>query len=136
MKKTEKEYLRRTRRLLETKLHSRNLIKGINTLAVAFVRYQGPFLMWMREELQQMDQRIRKLMTMHKALYLRDDVDRLYVSRKEGGRGHASIKGSGDASIQQLKDYINKREGRLITTTSNNTENTSINRTKIIRKQK
>ena len=26
-------------------------------------------------------------MTMHKALHPRDDVDRLYVSRKEGGRG-------------------------------------------------
>ena len=30
--KIKKEYLRRTRKLLETKLHNRNLIKGINTL--------------------------------------------------------------------------------------------------------
>ena len=37
-----------------------------------------------------MDQRTRKLMTMHKALHARDDVDRLYVSRREGGRGLAS----------------------------------------------
>ena len=29
--KIQKEYLRRTRKLLETKLNSRNLIKGINT---------------------------------------------------------------------------------------------------------
>ena len=28
---------------------------------------------------------------MHKALHLRDDVDGLYVSSKEGGRGLASI---------------------------------------------
>ena len=33
-----------------------------------------------------MDQRTRKQITMHKALHLRDDVDRLNVSRKEGGR--------------------------------------------------
>ena len=32
--KIQKEYLRRTRKLLETKLSSRNLIKGINTWAV------------------------------------------------------------------------------------------------------
>ena len=63
-----KEYLRRTRKLLETKLSSRNLIKGINTWAVPLVRYSGPFLKWTREELKQMDQRTRKLMTMHKAL--------------------------------------------------------------------
>ena len=30
-----------------------------------------------------MDQKTRKLMTMHKALHPRDDVDRLYVSRKK-----------------------------------------------------
>ena len=33
--KIQKEYLRRTRKLLETKLSSRNLIKGINTWALA-----------------------------------------------------------------------------------------------------
>ena len=33
-----KEYLRRTRKLLEIKLNSRNLIKGINTWAVPLVR--------------------------------------------------------------------------------------------------
>ena len=42
--KIKKEYLRRTRKLLETKLCSRNLVKGINTWAVLFVRYSGPFL--------------------------------------------------------------------------------------------
>ena len=41
--KIPKEYLRRTRKLLETKLSSRNLIKGINTWAVPHVRYSGPF---------------------------------------------------------------------------------------------
>ena len=43
---------------------------------------------------------------MHKALHPRNDVDRLYVSRKEGGRGLASIEDSLDASIQRLEDYI------------------------------
>ena len=50
-------------------------------------------------------------MTMHKALHPRDDVDRLYVSRKEGGRGLASIEDSVDASIQQLEDYTKTRLG-------------------------
>ena len=45
----QKEYLRRTRKLLETKLSWRNLIKGINTWAVPLVRYSGPFLKWTRE---------------------------------------------------------------------------------------
>ena len=49
-----------------------------------------------------MDQRIRKLMTMHKTLHPRDDVDKQYVSRKEVGRGLARFEDSGDASIQRL----------------------------------
>ena len=46
-----------------------------------------------------MDQRTRK-----------DDVDRLYVSRKEGGRGLASTEDTVDASIQRLEDYKEKHE--------------------------
>ena len=56
-------------------------------------------------------------MTMNKALHSRDDVDRLYVSRKEGGKVLASIKDSIDASIQRLEDNIEKRGERLITAT-------------------
>ena len=47
---------------------------------------------WTREELKQMDQRKRKTITMHKSLHPRDDVDRRYVSRKEGGRGGPALK--------------------------------------------
>ena len=50
--KIRKEYLRRTRKLLETKLSSRNLVKGINIKAVPLVRYSGPFLKWTRDELK------------------------------------------------------------------------------------
>ena len=74
-----KEYLRRTRKLLEKKLNNRNLIKGINTWAVPLVRYFGPFLKWTRDELKQMDERTRQLMTMHKALHPRDDIDRQQI---------------------------------------------------------
>ena len=125
--KIQKGYLRRTRKLLETKPSSRNLIKGINTWAVLLVRYCGPFLKWSKDEFKQMDQKTRKLMTMHKALHPRGDVDRLYVSRKEGGRWLASIEDSMDASIQPFEDYIGKHEVGLFTTIRNNTENTMDN---------
>ena len=126
--KIQKEYPRRTKKLLETKLNSRNLINGINNWPVLLVRYSGPFLKWSRDEHGQMDYRTRKLMTMHKTLHPRDDVERLYVSRKVGGRGLASIEDSVDASIQRLEDYIEKHEGGLIMAIINNTDNTIDNR--------
>ena len=45
-------------------------------------------------------------MTMHKALHPRNYEDRLYVSRKKGGRGLTSIQDSVDASIQPLKNFV------------------------------
>ena len=36
-------------------------------MALTLVRSSGTFFKWVREELPQMDQRIRKVMTMHKA---------------------------------------------------------------------
>ena len=59
-------------------------------------------------------------MTMYKVLHPKDDVDRLNVSRKEGGRGFASV----DASIQRLEVYIQKHDGGLITAIRNDTDKT------------
>ena len=74
-------------------------------------------------------------MTIHKALYPRDDVDRLYVPRKEGERRLASIEDSVDTSIQGLEDYIEKHERALIPAIRNNTDNTIDYRMIITRKQ-
>ena len=73
---------------------------------------------------------------MHQASHPRDVVNRLYVSRKEGGRGLASIEDSVDASIQRLEDYIQKHDGGIITVIKNDTDNTMDNRMTITRKQK
>ena len=75
-------------------------------------------------------------MTMHKALHHRDDVDRQYASRKEGGRGLASIEDSVDTFIQRLEDYIEQLERGLSTAIRNNTDNTKDKRMTKARKQK
>ena len=58
-------------------------------------------------------------MTMHKALHPGDDVDRQYVSRKEGGRGYASIQCSINTTTRRLHkkaqrktDYSDKGQYR------------------------
>ena len=73
---------------------------------------------------------------MHKALHHRENVDRLYVSRKVGRRGHASIENIVDASIQRREDYIEKYEGRLITAIRNETDDAMANEMTKKRKQK
>ena len=70
-----------------------------------------------------MDQRSRKLMTVHKALHVRDYIDIIYASRKEGGRGVAKIQDSIHSWIRRLEDYIKKSKEKLLTVTRNNTFN-------------
>ena len=72
---------------------------------------------------------------MHKALHPRENVDRLYIPRKEGGNGLASIEDSVYASIQRLDDYTEKHEGRPITAIRNETDNTMDNSMKTNRQQ-
>ena len=73
---------------------------------------------------------------MHKALHPRDDVEKLYVSKKEGERGLVSIEDTVDASIQRLEDYIEKHERGQITAIRNDTDNTVDDRMTTTRKQK
>ena len=75
-------------------------------------------------------------MTRHKALHPRDDVERLFVSSKEGGRGLTSIEDNVDSLIQRFGDYIGKHEGRLITAIRNDTDNPMDNGMTITSKQK
>ena len=60
--KIENEYKRRVRKILETKLSGQNVIKAINTWAIALLRYSAAFLDWTKDEKQQLD-RTRKLLT-------------------------------------------------------------------------
>ena len=69
---------------------------------------------------------------MQKALHPRDDIDRLYVSRNEGGRRLACSEDIVDSSMQRLEDYTEKHEIRLITAI----RNTIDDRMTIARKQK
>ena len=73
-------------------LNGRNKIKAVNTWAVSLLRYGGGVIGWTKEELQSMDRKTRKVMTMDKELHPRSDTARIYEPRKRGGRGLISCK--------------------------------------------
>ncbi|XP_067942810.1 uncharacterized protein [Watersipora subatra] len=79
--KMKKEYIHRLIKVLKSKLTAGNLITAINTWAVSLYRYGAKLIQWTKAELQQLDRRTRKLMTMHKGLRPRSDVDSVYVER-------------------------------------------------------
>ena len=108
-----REYYRRLRLMLKTKLNRRNKMLGINMQAVAVIRYGGGIIDWRQEELKKLDRRIRKMMTMYGALHPKSDVDRIYLSRKRGGRGLIGCEGCVKSEINGLGWYM-RSSGELL----------------------
>ena len=112
--KTIKEYKRRLRLILKSKLNGRNKITAINTWAVAVFRYGAGILEWKESELKNVDRKSRKTMTMYGALHPKSDVDRLYIKRKEGGRGLMSVEHCVRVEENSLGFYVINSEENLI----------------------
>ena len=54
------------------------------------------------------------MFTIYGALHLKSDVGRLYVPRKEGGRGLISIEDFVELAIRGLEVYVHGSQERLI----------------------
>ena len=89
--KATSEYRKRVRRVLRSKLSSKNKVTAINTFAVPVILYPAAVVTCRREDLKETDIGTRKLMTMHGVFHPKSSTARLYISRKEGGRGLHSI---------------------------------------------
>ena len=109
-----KEYIRRIRKVLKSKLTGGNLVHGINTWAVSLLRYSAAFVSWRKSELQAIDRKARKLFNIYGALHPKSEVDRLYIPRKEGGRGLISTEDYVELAIRGLEEYKHGSEERLI----------------------
>ena len=109
-----KEYIRRLRKVLKSKLNGGNLVRGVNTWAVSLLKYLAAFVSWRKSELEGIDRKTRKWFTIYGALHPKSDVDRLYIPRKEGGRGLISIGDCVELAIRGLELYVHGSEETLI----------------------
>ena len=66
-------------------------MEAINSLAFSVGYYIFGIIDWKICELKKIDSKTRKLLNMHKMLHPKADVERLYISGKDGGRGLIDI---------------------------------------------
>ena len=90
------EYIKRVKKLCKSKQNGGNLVRHINNWAVSVVRYSAGIVDWTLEEMGSMDRRTRKILVMNGCLHTRSNVARLYLSRKERGRG-----------LMGIEEYVN-----------------------------
>ena len=104
--KVKKEYMKRLKLMLKTKLNSRNLFLGINTWAVAVVRYSAAFIDWTKEETREMDRQTRKMLFNYGAIHPKANTLRIYMHRKRGGRGLIGIEECVASELRNLHHYL------------------------------
>lgn len=97
----QKEYIRRVKKTLPSKLNAGNVIKAMNTWAVSLLRNSRGIVNWTKSELVELDRKTRKLLTIYGALHARSNVSRLYLRRREGGRGLISVDDATNTDLHQ-----------------------------------
>ena len=74
------------------------------------MRYGAGTVKRNKEELQEIDRKSRKIMTMNKELHPRSDVARIYLPRKKGGRGLISCESCVRREENSLSWYVRNSE--------------------------
>ena len=109
-----KEYYRRIRMILKSELNSINRITAINSLAVPVVSYSFNIINWTLSDLRRMDRKTRKMLTIYNMHHPRADVERLYIPRKEGGRGLLQLEMTYKLSTVGLDKYLSEKDDSYI----------------------
>ena len=86
-----KEYIRRLRKILKSKLNVGNLVRGVNTWAISLLTYSATFVSWRKSELYVIVRKTRELFTIYGALHPKSYVNRLHILKKGVGGGLISI---------------------------------------------
>ena len=110
-----KEYIRRLRLVLTSQLNAQNKFHAINSLAVPVLLYSFAIVNWTMAEIKRIDTKTRKILTCHRAHHPKADIDRLYLKRKEGGRGLIQIEMAYKLTMIGLSTYISTTKDWMIT---------------------
>jgi hypothetical protein len=111
--------------ILNTELSAKNKMQAVGSLAVPVLRYSFGIINWHQEEIQKLDRKTRKMLTIHEQHHPRADIDRLYVPRKEGGRGLMQVEGGCIAETVSLVEYVESKEDPLIQIVRRHQHNTN-----------
>lgn len=107
------KYRHRLRGVLNSKLNARNLTKAVNTYAIPILSYSFGIIKWTRTDLEAINRLNRTEMTRYRKLHPKSCVERVTISRKDGGRGLLDISMLYQKQIVGLRSYFHDRDSPL-----------------------
>lgn len=87
----EKELFTRIKKVLNTQLSAKNKMTAINIWAIPAFIYTAGVLTWSRTDLERLDRKTRTTLTQYCVLHPNSAIERLYIPRRESGRGLSSL---------------------------------------------
>ena len=111
-RKATQEYLRRLKKICRSELSAKHKITAINQMALPVLNYGFGIIDWPQKDIDNLDVKTRKVLTMHNVIYRHQCMDRVYLPRREGGLGLIEINDAMRSTIINLSEY-------LVTTTDN-----------------
>eukprot|EP00795_Rhopilema_esculentum_P006461 gene6461-11909_t len=112
--KIRKEYYRRIKSVLKSQLNAGYKIIAINTLAVPVLSYSFNIIDCQLQEIKKMDRKTRKLLTIYRMNHPKAVVDRINISRKEGGRGLIQLECTYKITTIGLETYLKMKKDKLL----------------------
>lgn len=107
-----KELYQRCRKVWSSELSAYHKATAHNVFVTSVIVPTFGIIDWSIEDLKKIDIRIRKLMAMNSCFHRNSDVDRLYMTRFNGGRGLKSIQNMFESRIVSLKLHLERNRER------------------------
>lgn len=104
-----RNYYRRVTLVLRTKLNAYNMVKALNAYCSAVLFYSFGVIPWTKTDLEEIMRRQRALMTQYRYHHPKSAIERLYLPRKEGGRGLVDIKNICYSQVNNMRNYFQQR---------------------------
>ena len=106
------EYYRRVRKVWSSPLSAYNKYIAHNMYAIPVITPTFGLLDWTIKELNEMDIKTRKLLCLTGNFHINGDIDRLYIPRKDGGKGLKSIMTVFETRIISLAQHLGQSKNR------------------------
>ena len=119
------EYFKRVRKIWSSELSGYNKFISHNAFAVPVLIPTFGLLDWTIDEIDSIDKKTRKILTMTGNFHKNSDIDRFYMPRKLGGRGIKEIMAAYECRIVSAKQHLtqNKKNNKYLSKVIESEEN-------------
>ena len=84
---TVQKFKKKLKQVLKSELNAKNIMTAINEYVTPVLTYTFGVVNWTEQDIKDIDIHVRKSLNMNKMFEIKSDTDRLYITRKMGGRG-------------------------------------------------